>query len=53
MDLFVLTDVTCLGELPGGVQLFVPLEVTPLLLRPSQFLEVPGFGSNVTSLYVF
>lgn len=46
-----MTDVTCFGELPGGVRLVVPLELMALLLQLSQFSEVPGFGSKVTSLF--
>lgn len=58
MDLFVTTDVTCLGELLGMVPLSVPLGLAPLILlfvvvvQLSQFSEVLWFLFKVPSLHI-
>lgn len=43
MDLVVMTDVTCLGELLGMVWLSVPLGLTPLVLVGVLFLPLSQF----------
>lgn len=58
MDLVVVTDVTCLDELLGMVQLSLPLGLTLLMLLPvlllqlQQFSEVLGFVFEVISLHI-
>lgn len=58
MDLVVVTDVTCLDELLGMVQLSLPLGLTllmllhVLLLQLQQFSEVLGFVFEVISLHI-